>query len=60
MDVCSRLFCAFAVPCISSGLLTGWSPVQGVPPTVYRIMILKKRPESNKGLQNHWWMNDFF
>jgi hypothetical protein len=30
MDVCLRLFCV----CVGSGLATGWSPVQGVLPTV--------------------------
>jgi hypothetical protein len=30
MDVYARLFCVFAVLCVSSGLRTGWSPVQGV------------------------------
>jgi hypothetical protein len=58
MDVCLRLFCVFAVPCIGSGLATGWSPVQGVLPTVYRITKLKKRPGPNKGLYNRW-MNEY-
>jgi hypothetical protein len=31
IDVCVRLFC------VGSGLATGWSPVQGVLPTVYRL-----------------------
>jgi hypothetical protein len=35
--------------CVSSGLATGWAPVQGVLSTVYRIKKLKKRPRS-KGL----------
>jgi hypothetical protein len=30
MDVCLRLFCV----CVGSGLATGWSPVEGVLPTV--------------------------
>jgi hypothetical protein len=50
MDVCVRLFCAYVVLCVGSGLATGWSTVQGVLPTVYRIKKLKKRPGSNKGL----------
>jgi hypothetical protein len=41
MDVCVRL---------GSGFAAGWSPVQGVLPTVYRIKKLKKRPRSNKEL----------
>jgi hypothetical protein len=35
---------------VGSGLATGWSPVQGVLPTVYRITKLKKRPGPNQGL----------
>jgi hypothetical protein len=50
MDVCVRLFCVCVVLCIGSGLATGWSPVQGVLPTVYRIKKLKKLPRPNKGL----------
>jgi hypothetical protein len=45
MDVCVRLFCV--VPCVGSGLATGWSPIQGVLPTVYRIKKLKKRRRVN-------------
>jgi hypothetical protein len=37
MDVCVRLFCVCFVLCVGSCLLTGWSPVQGALPTVYRI-----------------------
>jgi hypothetical protein len=36
MDVCARLFCVCVVLCVRSGHATGWSPVQGVQPTVYR------------------------
>jgi hypothetical protein len=36
MDVCVRLFCVCVVLCVGRGLGTGWSPVQGVVPTVYR------------------------
>jgi hypothetical protein len=32
--VCVRLFCVCAVLCTDDGLATGWSPVQGVLPTV--------------------------
>jgi hypothetical protein len=48
MDVYVRLFCVYVAPCVSSGLATGWSPVQEVLPTVYRIKKLKKGPRSNK------------
>jgi hypothetical protein len=33
MDVCPRFFC-IVLSCVSRGLAPGWSPVQGVPPTV--------------------------
>jgi hypothetical protein len=36
MDVCVRLFCAYAVLCAGSGLAMGWSPIQGVLLTVSR------------------------
>jgi hypothetical protein len=39
--------------CVGRGCATGWSPVQGVLPTLYRIKKLKKRPRPNKGLQSH-------
>jgi hypothetical protein len=34
MDVSLRLFCDCVALCEGSGLTTGWSPVQGVLPTV--------------------------
>jgi hypothetical protein len=37
MDVCVRLFCVCVVLCEGSGLAEGWSPVQGVLPTVYSL-----------------------
>jgi hypothetical protein len=36
MDVCVRLFCVCVVLCVGSTLTAGWSPDQGVLPTVYR------------------------
>jgi hypothetical protein len=44
MDVCVHLFCVYVVLYVGIGLATGWSPVQGVLPTVYRIQKLEKRP----------------
>jgi hypothetical protein len=41
MDVCVRLFYVCVVLCTGSGLATGWSPIQGVLPTVCRINKLK-------------------
>jgi hypothetical protein len=38
------------VLCIGRGLATGWSSVQGVLPTMYRMKKLKKRPRPNKEL----------
>jgi hypothetical protein len=40
--VCMRLFCVCVVLSVGSGLATGWSPVQGVLPTVYGIKKPKK------------------
>jgi hypothetical protein len=37
MDVCVRLFSVCVVLCVGSGLAKGWSPVQGVLPTMYRL-----------------------
>jgi hypothetical protein len=37
MDVRVRLFCVCVVLCVDCGLATGWSPVQGDLPTVYRL-----------------------
>jgi hypothetical protein len=34
MDVCVRLFCVCVLLCVRSGLATGWSPVEGVLPSV--------------------------
>jgi hypothetical protein len=33
------VYSLFMLSCIGSGLATGWSPVQGVLPTVYKIQI---------------------
>jgi hypothetical protein len=37
MDVYVRLFCVCVLLCAGSGLATGWSPVRGVLPAVYRL-----------------------
>jgi hypothetical protein len=37
MDICVRLFCVYVVLSIGRGHATGWFPVQGVLPTVYKI-----------------------
>jgi hypothetical protein len=50
---CVRLFRVCVILCVGRGLATGWSRVQGVLPSVYRIKKLKKRPRLNKGLQSH-------
>jgi hypothetical protein len=36
MNVCVRLFCLYVL-CTGRGLASGWSPVQGVLPTVYGL-----------------------
>jgi hypothetical protein len=48
IDIYLHLFWVCVVLCVDSDFVTGWSPVQGVPPIVYRIKKLKKRPRSNK------------
>jgi hypothetical protein len=48
MDVCVLLFRVCVVLCVGSGLATGWSPVQGVLLTVYKIKKLKKAAEVQK------------
>jgi hypothetical protein len=53
MDVSVRLFCVYVL-CVGSDLATGWSPVQGVLPTVYRIKKLKNWSRSNKKTAEPW------
>jgi hypothetical protein len=45
MDVCVSLFCVCVVLCVGSGLVTDWSPVQEILPTVYRL----RNSKINKG-----------
>jgi hypothetical protein len=52
INVCVCLFRVCAVLCVGSGLATGWSLIQRVLRTVYRIKKLKKRPRF-KGLYSH-------
>jgi hypothetical protein len=49
MDVCESLFGVCVVLRIGSGLATGWSPVQGVLPTVYRLINGKNGQDPTKG-----------
>jgi hypothetical protein len=51
MSVC--VYSVYIVLCVDCDLAKGWSPVQGVLPTVYRINKLKRRPRPNIGLQSH-------
>jgi hypothetical protein len=37
MDVCVYVYSVFVILPVGSGLATGWMPVQGVLPTVYRL-----------------------
>jgi hypothetical protein len=57
MDVCVRLFFVCVVLCVGSGLATGWSPVQGVLPTVHRIMELQNQTGPNKGLYEGFYLS---
>jgi hypothetical protein len=52
MDVCVGLVCVCVVLCVGTDLATGWSPVKGDLPTVYRIKKLnwKSGQGSTKGL----------
>jgi hypothetical protein len=54
---CVHFFCVCVVLCVGSGLATGWSPVQVVRLTVYRIKKLKKRRGVQTGptrYVGHW------
>jgi hypothetical protein len=54
MDVC--VYSVFVLSCVSIGLATGWSLVQGVLPTVYKCKITEPHKEEAKaryGLQPH-------
>jgi hypothetical protein len=57
MAACWRLFRVCVVLCVCSGFAMGWSPVQGVRPTVYSITKLKKLTGPNQELWSHWWMD---
>jgi hypothetical protein len=69
LDVCVHLFCACVVLCAGSGHSTGWSPVQGVLPTVYTITKLEKGGQGPTkdgraidGWMDEWmneWLNDW-
>jgi hypothetical protein len=55
MFVC--IYSVFVLSCVSSGLATGWSPVQEVLPTVYKCKIKephKRRPRPDMGCKRHW------
>jgi hypothetical protein len=53
MDACLRIFNVCVVLCVGSSLATGWSPVQGVLPTMYRIKNWKICEDPTNGLQSH-------
>jgi hypothetical protein len=44
-----RFFCVCVVLCVGSGLATGWSPVQVVLPTLYRLRNWKSGQGPSKG-----------
>jgi hypothetical protein len=48
MNNCVGLFCVCFALYVGSRIAMGWSPVQGVLPTVYRIKKLKKLQMSNR------------
>jgi hypothetical protein len=57
MDVCVRLFCLCVVLCVGRGLVTDWSSVQGILPSLCKIKKLKKWPRSSKGLYCHIYLS---
>jgi hypothetical protein len=59
MNVCVCLFCVCVVLCVGSCLATGWSPVQGVLPTVYRLRNWKSGQDP-QGLWRHKIEFDMF
>jgi hypothetical protein len=52
IEVCVSLFCACVVLRVGSGLAAGWSPVQGVLPTVYSIKKCKSGQDPTKGCRS--------
>jgi hypothetical protein len=50
MDVFVRLFCISVVLFVGRNHVKGWTRVQGVLPTSYKIKKLKKLPRPNEGL----------
>jgi hypothetical protein len=52
----------FVLPCVGSGLEMGWSPVQGVLPTVYKIhnfWINSEWEQARKPNASTWKENNF-
>jgi hypothetical protein len=52
--VCMRLFCVCVVLCLGSGLVTGWSLVQGVLPSVKNDSGTKYEAWALNGLKSPW------
>jgi hypothetical protein len=60
MFVC--VYSVFVLSSVGSGLATGWSLVQGVPPIVYKCKIMEPHNEEAKaryGLERHWRRRTF-
>jgi hypothetical protein len=49
IDICMRLFYVCVILYVGSGLATGWSPVQGVLPNLYRMKKLNSGQGPTKG-----------
>jgi hypothetical protein len=51
MDVCVRLFCVCDILGVGRGPATGWSPVQGVLPTMYRLRNWKAAKAQQRAIE---------
>jgi hypothetical protein len=49
MDVCVCVYSVWVVLCVGIGLETGWSPLQGILPTLYRLRNWKSGQCPTKG-----------
>jgi hypothetical protein len=60
MDVCVRLFCVCVVLYVGSCLAKGWSHIQGVLRTVYRVKKPKWRSRSKRAERERFHIDIYF